>query len=394
MKLVVNICVGVLWVCSVMNAQAQSEAGEQKESSIYKVTLQGGQVYWVSKIEIAEEEIKKVTALHPYVKETMVLCLADRGFSTDLYYLSEIVSLKIDADEPRVKALLKGERDKYNRNFGSSDYYPYRFVTQDGKNDEIRGASLGGASGPWAACSPKDKDEWHPWAVHSLTLTQFGKKALKITLKEATVITGIALVSRQEQEKLLEQERTAYQKLLDANADSSAWEDFIYKYEGSDFAGLLDEARKNHSKAYDRDLERFLAQPDKRRAEMQQKITEYLQKQAELDAQMKQVRAQNAVVVKSVGQKICRETDGTERAVIATSVVGPIYGKPETRKFQITAFTERIEGEKIQLRVAGIRKFDSRGSDLGNTQQLDAAGTTLQVNSIIWDDPMNWSLCR
>lgn len=388
MKLVSVIGVGVLWGCSiVMSVQAQSRAGEQKESPIYKVTLQGGQVYWITKIEISEEEIKRVTAQHSKVKETMVPCLADRGFSTDLYYLSEIVSLEINADDPRVKALLKGERNQYNRNFGSSDYYPYRFATQDGKSDEIRGAQLGAASGPWAACSPKDKDEWFPWAVHSLTVTPVGKDAPRITLKEATAITGITVASQQEQEQVREQERAAYQKLLDTNAGSPAWEDFIHKYTGNDLADLLGDARKNFSKALDGELERYLANSDQRRAEQQQK-------KAELDARMKQMRAQNAIAMKSVGQKICRETDGTERAVIATSIVGPVYGKSEARKFQITAFTERIEGEKIQLRVAGIRKFDSLGNDLGSTPQLDDAGTTLQVNSILWDDPMNWSPCR
>lgn len=94
--------------------------------------------------------------------------------------------------------------------------------------------------------------------------------------------------------------------------------------------------------------------------------------------------------IKTIGQKICKTVEGTERPVL-NSPAGPIYGQAEPRQFYITAFTERAEGEKIQVRVGGIRKQD--GNRLVNIAQLNG-DTTLQTNSLVWDDPMRWRPCN
>jgi hypothetical protein len=98
----------------------------------------------------------------------------------------------------------------------------------------------------------------------------------------------------------------------------------------------------------------------------------------------------NQQLVRSVGQKICKEINGTERRTLGTYNGESLYGPESKRKYHITAFTENIAGEKIQLRIAGIRKEIPSG--FSNIDRIEG-DTVLQPNSVVWDDPLEWQPC-
>lgn len=95
-------------------------------------------------------------------------------------------------------------------------------------------------------------------------------------------------------------------------------------------------------------------------------------------------------LVKTVGQKICRTIDGTSQDYIGTSLGKPIFGNKYNQKFYITAFTENSVGDRIQLRVSGVRRKD--GDEFVNIDHIDG-DTVIQPNSVIWDDPSQWEPC-
>ena len=58
----------------------------------------------------------------------------------------------------------------------------------------------------------------------------------------------------------------------------------------------------------------------------------------------------------------------------------------------VTAFTEKVIGDKIQLRIAGIRKYDDYNNMVVNVDRL-GGDTVLQTNTVVWDDPVLWRPC-
>jgi hypothetical protein len=56
-------------------------------------------------------------------------------------------------------------------------------------------------------------------------------------------------------------------------------------------------------------------------------------------------------------------------------------------------FTENVNGNKIQVRIGGIQKFDSSGNNLGNTDRVDGE-TVYQNGAVIWEDAANWNPCN
>lgn len=95
-------------------------------------------------------------------------------------------------------------------------------------------------------------------------------------------------------------------------------------------------------------------------------------------------------MVRVVGQKICKIIDGTERHVVGRIMGQVVYGASVSQTFYITGFTEQVAGEKIQLRIAGIRKIE--GDRMVNVDKIDG-DTVLQTNNVIWDDPIIWRPC-
>lgn len=95
-------------------------------------------------------------------------------------------------------------------------------------------------------------------------------------------------------------------------------------------------------------------------------------------------------MVRVVGQKICKIIDGTERHLVGRMMGQVVYGASVSQTFYITGFTEQVAGEKIQLRIAGIRKIE--GDRMVNVDKIDG-DTVLQTNNVIWDDPILWRPC-
>jgi hypothetical protein len=89
-------------------------------------------------------------------------------------------------------------------------------------------------------------------------------------------------------------------------------------------------------------------------------------------------RARNLAQVKITGQTVC------------TSFSGSSAGR--FRTFKVRAFTEGSNGNKIQVRIGGIQKFDGSGNNLGNTDRVDG-DTVYQNGGVIWDEASNWNPC-
>ncbi len=90
--------------------------------------------------------------------------------------------------------------------------------------------------------------------------------------------------------------------------------------------------------------------------------------------------------VKSVGQKICRTVEITQRKVLGYAMGKPLYGVPSQQQAHITAFTENVSESKIQIRVSGIQ---ANGE---NIKSIDG-DVVIENGAVIWDEAANWGLC-
>ena len=76
----------------------------------------------------------------------------------------------------------------------------------------------------------------------------------------------------------------------------------------------------------------------------------------------------------------------TQRKVTGEFRGQPIYGEPIQVKAKITAFTENVSGDKIQLRISGMLVGDE------NVDRIDGE-VVFQNGGVIWDNATNWGLC-
>lgn len=112
--------------------------------------------------------------------------------------------------------------------------------------------------------------------------------------------------------------------------------------------------------------------------------------QRQIDQFNKQIAAREQAlrdlpIVKKIGQKICRTLDGA-----AQSAMYVINGRQMRPQYVLTAFTENVANDKIQLRIAAIRARLPTG--FASVDRLDG-DMVLQNNSVIWDDPLLWHPC-
>jgi len=62
---------------------------------------------------------------------------------------------------------------------------------------------------------------------------------------------------------------------------------------------------------------------------------------------------------KVIGQKICQDIPGTYAPMIGTIMGQPNYdAHPKHTTYFVTAFTERVNGDRINLRVGGVQRLD------------------------------------
>jgi hypothetical protein len=106
----------------------------------------------------------------------------------------------------------------------------------------------------------------------------------------------------------------------------------------------------------------------------------------------KQVQDASDALVKSIGQKVCKSVDGTQKHALGVYMGETIYGQAIGKKYYLTAFTEKVAGSKIQLRIASVMMIDRSGA-LVNVNQLDG-DTVMQPNSVLWDDAILWHPCN
>lgn len=90
--------------------------------------------------------------------------------------------------------------------------------------------------------------------------------------------------------------------------------------------------------------------------------------------------------VKSIGQKICRTIEITQRKVMGYAMGEPVYGEAVRQQANITAFTENVAGEKIQIRISGIQ------ANGVNLDRIDGT-VVMQNGAVIWDEASKWGLC-
>lgn len=95
--------------------------------------------------------------------------------------------------------------------------------------------------------------------------------------------------------------------------------------------------------------------------------------------------------VKTIGQQICKNAEGTESRVIAVSIGRPIYSDPVKRTYRITAVTEQVAANRISVRIGSILSEVA-----GRTVYFDKLDGTpvYQTGQVLWDDAINWLPCN
>jgi hypothetical protein len=123
--------------------------------------------------------------------------------------------------------------------------------------------------------------------------------------------------------------------------------------------------------------------------EQQRKIAAAAEEQRQLAyAEAARERAKRELpLIKTVGQKICRTIGITQRQAVGQYLGKTVYTDPVSVQAKVTAFTEGVSGDKIQLRVAGM----VAGNE--NLDHIDG-DIVLQNGGVIWDSASNWSLCN
>lgn len=105
-------------------------------------------------------------------------------------------------------------------------------------------------------------------------------------------------------------------------------------------------------------------------------------------------QAEMLAQTKVVGQKICQDMPGTYAPMIGTVMGEPNYdARPRQTTYFVTAFTERVNGDRVNLRVGGVQRLDfkNRLIDAGN---LSVGGITYSPGAVLWDDLRNWRACQ
>lgn len=124
---------------------------------------------------------------------------------------------------------------------------------------------------------------------------------------------------------------------------------------------------------------------------------QYRKSEEEYRIRRKQELEQNAIRakdersrVKTIGAKICHSSSGVGKEYSGIVIGGiPSYSK-YTGEIMITAFTESVSNNRIQVRVVGIDFFGEKSFRLDETGYNSFV---IQNGSVIWDDVDNWRPC-
>lgn len=122
--------------------------------------------------------------------------------------------------------------------------------------------------------------------------------------------------------------------------------------------------------------------------EKRKKSEEEYSTRRKLELEQRAIRIkEEQLLVKTIGQKICRTEEITQRKTMGYFRGDPIYEKSSSKaQAMITAFTENSSGSKIQIRISGMV---SNGSNLDRVD----GDVVLQNGAVVWDEAANWRLC-
>lgn len=137
---------------------------------------------------------------------------------------------------------------------------------------------------------------------------------------------------------------------------------FIAKYQGNDPENLVPRARKRLQ-----DIEQAAAKNEADRLR----------------------RLEN----KQIGDQVCSSGDGSVDQSTGIAVMGVNQYRKISGRNRVVGFVEGMSGKKVQIRISGIN-FTGGGIN----QSLDSlsgwkGGSTLKINSIIWDSTYDWEGC-
>ncbi|WP_150102587.1 hypothetical protein [Gallionella capsiferriformans] len=96
---------------------------------------------------------------------------------------------------------------------------------------------------------------------------------------------------------------------------------------------------------------------------------------------------------KQIGDQVCSSGDGSVDQSTGIAVMGVLQYRKITGRNRVVGFVEGTSGKKVQIRISGIN-FTGGGIN----QSLDSlsgwkGGSTLKINSIIWDSTYDWEGC-
>ena len=114
------------------------------------------------------------------------------------------------------------------------------------------------------------------------------------------------------------------------------------------------------------------------KAAFERQIQMRIQAKNEEEQRLRERAIRDLPQVKTIGQKICRTIEITQTK--------RLYQAPVNVQAKITAFTENVSGDKIQLRISGMRAGDE------NVDRIDGE-VVFQNGGVIWDNATNWGLC-
>lgn len=107
-----------------------------------------------------------------------------------------------------------------------------------------------------------------------------------------------------------------------------------------------------------------------------------------------QAQAQPEPKALNIGDKVCAVVlDASSR-----EHTGFLIGRPQYRHHDgtatITAFVERVEGDRFQLRNAGVSFRPSSGAAASPVSPFDYAGVQLTPGMLFWDSRGHWRSCQ
>lgn len=137
---------------------------------------------------------------------------------------------------------------------------------------------------------------------------------------------------------------------------------FIAKYEGNDPENLVPKARKRLQ-----DMEQTAAKNEADRLH----------------------RLEN----KQVGDQVCSSVEGVLEKPTGIVVMGQIGYRKIFGRDRIIGFVEGASGKKIQIRISGINFTGGGLSESTDSFTGWKGGSTLKINSIIWDSTYDWEKC-